>query len=64
MISEMVAILETQPEEPASQRPAEISDTMRKRLLNEQRAIGADSGSKNPFLLVFGAVRARVGGRS
>lgn len=66
MIKEMVAILEQQA--PAAdgagnfyddERPMqkkEISDTMRKRLLNEQRAIGADSGSKNPFLLVFGAV--------
>lgn len=66
MIKEMVAILEEQApttdgagnfyDEDNPLPKKEISDAMRKRLLNEQRAIGADSGSKNPFLLVFGAV--------
>ena len=34
----------------------QISDSMRQRLINEQRAIGADPNSKNPLLLVFGGV--------
>mmetsp|Transcript_44283 Transcript_44283/g.88488 ORF Transcript_44283/g.88488 Transcript_44283/m.88488 type:complete len:126 (-) Transcript_44283:317-694(-) len=33
-----------------------ISDAMRKKLLNEQRGIGADPNSKNPFLFVFAGV--------
>lgn len=37
------------------EKPA-VSDAMRKKLLNEQRAIGADSNSRNPFLFVFGGV--------
>ena len=33
-----------------------ISDSMRARLLKEQQGLGADSNSKNPFLLVFAGV--------
>jgi hypothetical protein len=36
-------------------KPA-ISDSMRKRLINEQRGLGADSNSQNPFLYVFAGV--------
>ncbi|KAL1521926.1 hypothetical protein AB1Y20_021574 [Prymnesium parvum] len=41
---------DTAPEKPA------LSDAMRQRLLNEQRGLGADANSKNPFLLVFAGV--------
>jgi hypothetical protein len=40
-------------EDPVLMAKPAISDDMRKRLLNEQRGLGADSGSKNPFLAVF-----------
>merc|ERR1719231_893559 len=36
-------------------KPA-VSDAMRQCLLNEQRGLGADANSSNPFLLVFGGV--------
>lgn len=34
----------------------EISNSMREKLINESRGLGADPGAKNPFLLVFGGV--------
>jgi hypothetical protein len=33
-----------------------ISDDMRKRLINEQRGLGADPNAKNPFIFVVGGV--------
>ncbi|KAL3908659.1 MAG: hypothetical protein SGPRY_009711 [Prymnesium sp.] len=33
-----------------------LSDDMKKRLLKEQRGLGADANSKNPFLFVFAGV--------
>eukprot|EP00966_Prymnesium_polylepis_P096935 2245807-Prymnesium_polylepis.1 len=36
-------------------KPA-LSDNMRQKLLNEQRGLGADTNSKNPFLAVFAGV--------
>merc|ERR1719263_2380608 len=41
--------------EPAPRKDP-LSANMRARLLKEQQGMGADPGSKNPFLLVFGAV--------
>jgi hypothetical protein len=38
-----------------SKKP-EISSSMRERLINESRGLGADPSAKNPFLLVFGGV--------
>ena len=40
---------------PPPKRP-ELSNSMRKRLLKEQRSLGADPNAKNPFLLGVGAV--------
>lgn len=40
----------------SGQKKPGLSDNMRKRLLSEQRGIGADPNSKNPFLLVFAGV--------
>ena len=37
----------------APPKQPEISNAMRERLINESRGLGADPGSKNPFLLVF-----------
>ena len=34
----------------------EISSSMRDRLINESRGLGADPNQKSPFLLVFGGV--------
>ena len=38
-----------------SKKP-EISNSMREKLINESRGLGADPGAKNPFLFVFGGV--------
>ena len=38
----------------------EISNSMREKLINESRGLGADPSAKNPFLLVFGGVGAFV----
>ena len=40
---------------PPPKRP-ELSNSMRERLLKEQRSLGADPNAKNPFLLGVGAV--------
>ena len=37
-------------------RKPEISTSMREKLINESRGLGADPGAKNPFLFVFGGV--------
>jgi hypothetical protein len=34
----------------------EISNSMREKLINESRGLGADPNAQNPFLYVFGAV--------
>ena len=39
----------------APPKPA-LSENMRQKLLNEQRGLGADTNSKNPFLAVFAGV--------
>ena len=40
---------------PPPKRP-ELSNSMRERLLKEQRSLGADPNAKNPFLLAVGGV--------
>ena len=39
---------------PSGQKKPELSNTMREKLINEGRALGADPNAKNPFLPVFG----------
>ena len=43
-------------EDAVLQAKPDISESMRARLIKEQRGIGADPNAKSPFLLVFGAV--------
>jgi len=43
-------------EDEVLQAKPQLSNTMRERLIKEQRGLGADPNAGNPFLLVFGGV--------
>merc|ERR1719424_1710573 len=40
----------------SGQKKPQLSNTMREKMIQESRGLGADPSQKNPFLLVFGGV--------